>query len=315
MPINPAVAELKAIFPDYDEVVLQSVLESAGNQAAAIEILLGMSDPSYKSEAPPPQTAMSQTDLDEQLARRLMIEEQEAQSARYVQYAQGQSPQRRNSRYGQGQPTSPSAQGGPASGDKDAMAEIQEQFTKAAEVGKKTFGNIFTKVKAKIQEFERGSSGGQAPSSQWMGGYGQEHQQNTNYPQYHPQQGGMQPQPQQASYYGPSTPIAITPAQSHTSPPRATSPPAAQGYDAAPNSPRTDAPAASSNPPAAAQAASSSSPAVSPAAAPIDGGKLGLLPKRPVSLVRDTPSQQAKRDDSDDDLEYAENPFDDRKKL
>lgn len=314
---NPAVAELKAIFPDYDEAILQSVLESAGNQATAIEILLGMSDPGYKSEAPPPQTGMSQTELDEQLARRLMIEEQEAQSARYVQYAQGQSPQRRNSRYGQGQPNSPSAaQGGPASGDKDAMTEIQEQFTKAAEVGKKTFGSLFTKVKAKIQEFERGSSGGQAPSSQWMGGYEQGHQQNPNYPQYYPQQGGMQAQ-QQASYYDPNTSINITPAQSQTSPPRATSPPATQGYDATPNAPalRTDVPAASSSPPPAGQATSSST-ALSPAAAPIDGGKLGLLPKRPVSLVRDTPSsQQVKRDDSDDDLEYAENPFDDRKKL
>ena len=35
-------------------------------------------------------------------------------------------------------------------------------------------------------------------------------------------------------------------------------------------------------------------------------GKLGILPKRPVSLVRD-PSP--KPSDDDDDLEYAENPF------
>lgn len=62
-----------------------------------------------------------------------MIEEQEQQSARYVQYAQGPTPHRRNSRYSQGQPNPQQPQGGPASGDKDAMAEIQEQITKAAE--------------------------------------------------------------------------------------------------------------------------------------------------------------------------------------
>lgn len=69
---------------------------------------------------------------------------------------------------------------------------------------------------------------------------------------------------------------------------------------------------------------------VVPPAAPIDGGKLGLLPKRPVSLLRDpnapvpgasstTPpnavvlnaTHTAKPvDDDDDGLEYAENPFD-----
>jgi len=41
-----------------------------------------------------------------------------------------------------------------------------------------------------------------------------------------------------------------------------------------------------------------------------------LLPKKPVSLVRDTPSGQQRRRslDSDDGLEYAENPFEDQKK-
>lgn len=64
-------------------------------------------------------------------------------------------------------------------------------------------------------------------------------------------------------------------------------------------------------------------------APPIDGGKLGLLPKRPVSLITDdadpgpeknapaessgltaAPVQGYSIDDDDDDgLEYAENPF------
>ncbi|KAF5385961.1 hypothetical protein D9615_002640 [Tricholomella constricta] len=59
--------------------------------------------------------------------------------------------------------------------------------------------------------------------------------------------------------------------------------------------------------------------------APIDGGKLGLLPKRPISLLRsqsppaglhapglETQYSQQSQDDSDG-LEYAENPFDEPK--
>lgn len=43
-------------------------------------------------------------------------------------------------------------------------------------------------------------------------------------------------------------------------------------------------------------------------------GKLGLLPKRPVSLLRDQPppAQTPPRPtNEDDELEYAENPFED----
>lgn len=49
-PANPAVALLKSMFPDFDDMVLQSVLDSVnGNQDAAVDVLLGMSDPSYVS--------------------------------------------------------------------------------------------------------------------------------------------------------------------------------------------------------------------------------------------------------------------------
>ena len=49
-PVNPATVPLKAMFPDFDNAVLQSVLESVyGNQDAAVDLLLGMSDPSYVS--------------------------------------------------------------------------------------------------------------------------------------------------------------------------------------------------------------------------------------------------------------------------
>lgn len=49
-PANPAVALLKSMFPDFDDAVIQSVLESVGgSQDAAVDVLLGMSDPSYVS--------------------------------------------------------------------------------------------------------------------------------------------------------------------------------------------------------------------------------------------------------------------------
>ena len=76
-------------------------------------------------------------------------------------------------------------------------------------------------------------------------------------------------------------------------------------------------------------------PPITSPAAPIDGGKLGLLPKKPVSLIRDenptvvgkdsnadapgpttassgtTAKGYTVDDDDDDGLEYAESPFDD----
>ena len=53
-PANPAVALLKSMFPDFDDLVLQTVLESvSGDQDAAIDVLLGMSDPSYVSTHTP----------------------------------------------------------------------------------------------------------------------------------------------------------------------------------------------------------------------------------------------------------------------
>ena len=49
-PADPKVAALLAMFPDFDISLLQSVLESvAGDQDRAVDVLLGMSDPSYTS--------------------------------------------------------------------------------------------------------------------------------------------------------------------------------------------------------------------------------------------------------------------------
>ncbi len=70
------------------------MLESVnGNQDAAVDVLLGMSDPSYVSshhsvEAPVAHANPS-LDLDEQLARQLMLEDQRQQQAFQDQH-QGQ---------------------------------------------------------------------------------------------------------------------------------------------------------------------------------------------------------------------------------
>lgn len=51
-------------------------------------------------------------------------------------------------------------------------------------------------------------------------------------------------------------------------------------------------------------------PSTSSGAPPIDASKLGMLPKRPVSLLNTEP---APKKDDDDELEYAENPFEEHK--
>ncbi|KAF5326273.1 hypothetical protein D9611_000383 [Ephemerocybe angulata] len=324
---DPRVAGLRAMFPDYDEAILLAILESAnGREEGAIEILLGMSDPNYKPEAAPAAPALTQEDLDEQLARRLMIEEQDHQQARWYEQ-QNQRPrlQQPGSRpqdpYYTG-PTSGGPQDGP--GGKDTMSEIQESLTKAAEVGKKTLGGLFTKVKAKIQEFEQGRSTTGGPQQpQWAGGYDPQQHAGANYAPYQPNQyhGSAAPggtaggtSPPQASYYDPSAPSPVISEQA-ISPPSRIAAPAVQGYDVSPN----DSALRASSPPAGVSSTSTSTvPPPASGATPIDGGKLGLLPKRPVSLVRDSAAdgKQPRRSESldDDGLEYAENPFEDQKK-
>lgn len=78
---TPAVPELKGdiktlkdAFPDLDVEVIEAVLETqAGNLDATFEVLLGLSDPSYK---PTPQEVegLSQLRQDEEYARRLARE-------------------------------------------------------------------------------------------------------------------------------------------------------------------------------------------------------------------------------------------------
>ncbi|TEB30372.1 hypothetical protein FA13DRAFT_1856907 [Coprinellus micaceus] len=237
-PGDPRVAELRAMFPDLDDTILLMVLESVnGNQERAIETLLGMSDPDYKPETPAaaqaPSTPMTQEELDEQLARRLMIEEQEQQQARwYAQQQQRPRPQRQNSRPLEGQhqspPPPPNGQGN------DTMAEIQQSLTKAAEVGKRTIGDLFTKVKAKINEFEQGRQSGPQPQQQpqWAGGYDPPQGQYSaaGYAQYQHNHGSVPASGAPTSYYDPNAASPVISEQA-VSPPSWTSGPAVEGYD------------------------------------------------------------------------------------
>ena len=163
---DPQVVSLQAIFPDFDVAILyvslesliigmnlnfdsQSVLESAGgNQDRAVDMLLGMNDPDYVPQEQPAPVQVchnmysvisiepsdficgiqSQTDLDEEFARRLMLEEQQQQS--WNPQPQGQQvayqPRVRGRQQQQVGP-------GPQGGEQDTMGDFQEQFAKIAD--------------------------------------------------------------------------------------------------------------------------------------------------------------------------------------
>jgi len=118
-----------------------------------------MSDPSYQPPADPTFEAVrcylssiitphllcattdgrerlkTQVDLDEELARQLMHEEQQQEQRRRQRSGQGQTtvpyaPRTRDSGQGQPRHTSPPL---PQEGAKDTMSEVSEQFTKIAE--------------------------------------------------------------------------------------------------------------------------------------------------------------------------------------
>ncbi|KAK0213127.1 hypothetical protein DFS33DRAFT_1377588 [Desarmillaria ectypa] len=277
-PVNPQVVELRAMFPDFDDTVLQSVLDSVhGDQGRAIDALLGMSDPEYKGESRPVEPVMTQTELDEQLARRILLEDEQQQHAAWQsQQLQWQQPT----------PIQRQSQNVP---EKDTVAELGEQFNKFAETSKKTLGSLFSKVKAKISEMDQSRQNNNAASSSTS------QQPWVSYDDTH---GSSR---QQAAYYDPNPPPV-----NHTNKPASPSPVQVQGYDLTPSPKEETTP----RPPSTGQGM------------PIDGGKLGLLPKRPVSLLR-TSSPPAdgqrgpptKRDIvNDHDLEYVENPFEDGRK-
>ncbi|KAI0779543.1 hypothetical protein C8Q74DRAFT_1259626 [Fomes fomentarius] len=327
--VSPQVEALRSMFPDFDVTVLQSVLESVNNdQERAIDILLGMSDPEYVSTQTTSQPEQPSVDLDEQLARQLMLEDQQQHQR---QHATGNSWPRR----GEEQvPYQAQPQGSEGRSGTD-FTELQRTMGQIAESGKRTFSSIVSRVKAKINEYEqtRNVNSGQ-PS----------HASGTT-----PQWGSAPPtqvdrhtasQAYQQQYYGAGAGAGTGPvsqpspiAELHQVSSNNAS--QIQGYNideptvqsqSAPQAPRTTSPipapaARSVSPPVA----SGLSPAASPrpssdvprppptsSGSPVNAAKIGLLPKRPVSLLN-TNSPPARRPTDDDELEYVENPFEEHK--
>ncbi|KAJ8583469.1 hypothetical protein M405DRAFT_845796 [Rhizopogon salebrosus TDB-379] len=356
--VDPRIASLHAMFPDFDDSLLLSVLQSVnGNHDQAIDTLLGMSDPDYISQpAPVPQEQRepTQTELDEQLARRLMLEEEQAAQHQWRAPQQGQGSQayqpRRAATRGGGDDAGRydnAAQGGNAP-QRDTMADFQDGFNKIAETGKKTFSSIVSKVKAKMQEFDQGNgpsrqdtqpTWGQPSQPSWSGG---QRQTNTSLqPQYQSTHHSSNPQYQE-SYYDPNPPDesgiygsvytgqspprpgggnsnpSLVPNTTYITPNPATKP-IPNSTSMTSNNSSTFIGSSTYTLPATGMDTSPPSKfaqqSIDAPRPPSTGAvKLGLLPKRPVSLLREqTPSQPSRRDDSDDELEYTENPFEERR--
>ncbi|KAH8107782.1 hypothetical protein BXZ70DRAFT_912606 [Cristinia sonorae] len=343
-PDVPEVANLKAMFPDFDSGVLLSVLQSVNrDQDRAIDVLLGMSDPSYVSAQTPSPSTRDVSDpasallLDEQLARQLALEdEDEARRARAL-HRQGEQPPRASGqtwpRRGAGSQPAP-GQVQTQGGQSDFQQDLQKTVNQLAESGKRTFSSIVSKVKAKINEMDQTrNTSNQSYSSAQPHSY--EQQYNQNYSNAAPVNRHAASEAFANEYYShPGAPPAAAPpvAGGWTSPSQAPHEVEIRGYDVGDlTSHPTSAQPVSVPPPsvvpAGAGIASSPGsdvprPPPTGSGSPINAAKLGILPKRPVSLLgSQPPSTQGppsppspRRDTQDDDLDYMENPFEDKRK-
>jgi len=304
---DPKIAQLHAMFPDFDAVILYSVVDSVGeDQDRAVDALLSMSDPDHVSAVQPPAAqppVTTQTQLDEEFARQLLLEDEERyardraarqqhqqqqQQLRQFPYAQRTSavtvPPQQQQQQGRGS----SPQSPPSQRERDTMSDVQDQFSKLAESGKRTFSTLVSKVKAKVQEFDQSRNAqNTSPTDASTSAVSPTHSASSP--------SGLDRHAQQA-YYAPRLDPGLR---------RAEEPP--------PPAPPTDDPSTS--------APSATSMNRSPSNT-IDPGKIGLLPKRPMSLV-DTQAQSQQQqleqqhesssqppdDSEEEELEYIENPF------
>lgn len=166
---------------------------------------------------------------------------------------------------------------------------MQEQFSKLAETGKRTFSSLVSKVKAKVQDFDQQRNTPNQSSSSGTGtsigtGYAAQ-----------PPSPGLDRHAQQA-YYAPRVSPNPQPGTFNNddfeNPPLVSSP--------------VDGGASASTPPP--PATNSGRPLTN-----IDPGKIGLLPKRPVSLVNTESQSSHAHDEDEEELEYLENPFEEGK--
>ncbi|PIL36022.1 hypothetical protein GSI_01682 [Ganoderma sinense ZZ0214-1] len=308
--VSPEVEALLAMFPDFDVAVLQSVLESVNNdQERALDVLLGMSDPEYVSTQPVHQPEAPSLDLDEQLARQLMLEDQQQQ-----RHASGTSWPRRGAGevpYQQRQQPYGSPPGADASGERpnDQFQEFQRTMGQIAESGKRTFSSIVSRVKAKINEYEqsRNVNGGQASATSTAPQWGAT-------PPAHLDRHTAQEAYQQQYFAESNAPVQPPASAAHN-------PSQVSGYDldesvvqSQPVAVATPVPPPAA-PPAQSPRASTDVPRPPPtnSGSPVNAAKIGLLPKRPVSLLNTNSPPATRPSDDDDELEYVENPFEEHK--
>ncbi|KAH9951513.1 hypothetical protein B0H21DRAFT_716330 [Amylocystis lapponica] len=312
---NPQVAALRAMFPDFDATVLLSVLESVEfNQDRAVDILLGMSDPEYVSTETPAAPQQPDLDLDEQLARQLALEDQRERQPR----ASGQSWPRRDQSeslervpYQARQPHGqhPQPQNGPAGGD--FQQEVQETFSRIAESGKRTFSSIVSKAKAKYTEYQQSRPGqqpGDSTTPQWGGAppnnadrHSTQEAYQHGYYAYEPNYANTSREQVPATVSSKARPVQGYDLDSHSGgsgPAPSTPSPTSAARSVSPSTVPTRSPMASPRP-------SGDTPPPPPTLSGGSAAKLGLLPKRPVSLL----SSQPPPPNDEDELEYVENPF------
>ncbi|WWC85980.1 uncharacterized protein L201_000851 [Kwoniella dendrophila CBS 6074] len=192
---DPKVNELHQMFPTVEISVIELILEtSQGSTDRAIEQLLGMTDPNFKSDELVGTREDAQVDLDAQFARSLQMADEETYRQQQAQFHSrvnsGNNPPPTTGSGGlpyqprirRGQPQQP--QGGQdafyngshgygteeqrrlesrygqqrdenSQGENPAgMLAFEKKVEEFAEVGKQTFNSLFSKAKAKYSEFQ-----------------------------------------------------------------------------------------------------------------------------------------------------------------
>ncbi|BGP53870.1 hypothetical protein JCM8202_006063 [Rhodotorula sphaerocarpa] len=209
---DPAVEQLRALFPNVDLEIVEAVLAASGGSLdEATEQLLVLSDPTYK----PDPVEMSQLEADEELARQLAQEDEAAAAEQrrrraaarqtsnsgaapqggegltrpltyqpYVPRARRGTTNSTSSSTNPGmsnlspsvspsstswqppsQPAPPSRERSAEMQTRDEFDEIGEQITKFAEQGRKTFSNLFSRVKEGVARMDEAIVRSASPSS------------------------------------------------------------------------------------------------------------------------------------------------------
>ncbi|KAH9985363.1 hypothetical protein BJV77DRAFT_1071465 [Russula vinacea] len=318
---DPKISQLHAIFPDFDAAILYSVVDSVGgDQERAVDALLAMSDPDHVPAAHHAATQQpsvaEQTQLDEELARRLLLEDEQQYAQDQNALRQQQQQQMRQFPYAQRTPIHHPQQAnrGDAAQEelqpppqRDTMTDVQEQISKFAETSKRTISSFVSKVKAKVQEYDQTRNTPNISTSSTSTGTGYDAQPPrphwTDMRSRHITRQESPPTPGRVQ-------LTIVSIVSWADLSLASAPPLRPyrypHFSDPPLAPLSFDRDSASTPPVPANSGG-------PPASNIDPGKIGLLPKRPVSLVNAESQPSHAHDEEEEELEYVENPFEEGK--